>query len=321
MSLAIGLDLGGTDIKGGLLDEQANILARHRIATEADGGPDHVIDRLAELTGELLKQADRGVDDLSAVGVGTPGTLDAKSGVVMAAPNMRGWTNVPLGPQLSAQLGVGVQVINDANAAAYAEYWAGVGRDPSVRHLVFLTLGTGVGGGIVLDGRVFAGAHGAGAELGHTIVEPLGRLCGCGQRGCIEQYASASAVAAEAQRRIAAGAPTTMAPKPTCEAVFAAAQAGDATAADVVEQATEYLGVVCVGFVRAFDPKLIVLGGGMAHAGPYLSDKVAAAFERRTWRMRPEQVRIVLAELGNDAGFIGAAGLAIERVSEAGVEA
>lgn len=303
----IGLDLGGTAIKGGILDENNAIVTRRSIPTEAEGGADHVIGRLAELARTLVSDAKLKEGDIGGVGVGTPGPVEPKSQVVLLAPNLK-WKNVALGPDLRNQIGWPVQVVNDANAAGYGEFIAGVARD--VDDMVLLTLGTGIGSGIVIGGKLFIGPHGAGAELGHSIIELNGHPCGCGQRGCIEQYASATAIAREAQRRRAAGEKTTMPENPSTKDVFTALAAGDPLATAVVDEACDYLGAAIVNFVHALDPEMVVLGGGVTAAGQALLTRVRAAHKKHHWTASPSYITIELATLGNDAGFIGAANLA-----------
>ncbi|MEX0741624.1 MAG: ROK family protein, partial [Phycisphaeraceae bacterium] len=189
MSYQIGLDLGGTNIKGGLLNSKAEVLAKRSIATEADQGPAHVMDRMAELSRSLAEKAGVQMTEISAVGVGTPGPTDADCAIVLGAPNLKGWVNIPLRDELKARLDRPIRVFNDANVAAYGEFWTGAGENAS--DMILLTLGTGVGGGIIIGGEMFAGAHNAGTELGHMIMQINGRPCPCGQLGCLEQYASA----------------------------------------------------------------------------------------------------------------------------------
>ncbi|MBI1370515.1 MAG: ROK family protein [Planctomycetes bacterium] len=308
MKYYIGLDLGGTNIKGGLLDEKANVVAQHSIPTEAKQGPEHVFDRLAFMAGKLMADAKVEASQIKGIGVGTPGPVD-RNGVVLSAPNLAGWKNVPLASELNKRMPMPIKIVNDADAAGYGEYWAGAGRDESIKYLILLTLGTGVGGGIVLDGKLYAGSYGAGAELGHTIIQLDGEPCGCGQRGCLEQYTSATAIARSAARAMAAGEKTSLPANPTTRQVFEALEAGDALAEKVVNRACEYLGIACVNFVRTFDPQMIVLGGGVAAAGEALSKRVRASFMKHTWRIVEPKVIITTATLGNDAGFIGAAGM------------
>ncbi|MDX1564411.1 MAG: ROK family protein [Phycisphaeraceae bacterium] len=308
---SLGLDLGGTDIKAGLVGPDAEVLAFDSVATEASEGPDHVIERMAEAAKNLCDQASVKLQDLAAIGAGVPGPLDSKRGVIHSAPNLPGWVNIPLKEKLAEKLGSGpvFEVFNDANAAAYGEFWAGTGRDEAITHMIMLTLGTGVGGGIILDGDLYTGAHGDAGELGHVILEPLGPLCASGERGSLEMYASATAMAGEARRRIELGASTDLPAEPTAKNVFDLSES-DPLAGEIVDWACGYLGIACANLVRCFDPQMIVLGGGVAKAGERLLKPVRTAFEKRTWTIRPEKVRIELATLGNRAGFIGAAGLA-----------
>jgi glucokinase len=309
MRYYIGLDLGGTAIKGGVIDEQMKVIASRAIPTEADRGADHVIGRLAELARTVAAEAKLKDGDIGGVGVGTPGPVDPKTQLVLLAPNL-GWVNVPLGPDLAKKIGWPVQVVNDANAAGYGEFICGAARD--VSDMVLLTLGTGIGSGIVIDGKLFIDPHGAGAELGHSIVHLHGRPCGCGQRGCLEQYASATAIAREAKRRREAGEKTTLSASPTTKEIFSAAMGGDVLADAVIDEACDYLGAAIVTIIHALDPQMVVLGGGVTAAGDFLLNRVRNKFKSHCWKAAPYYVRIELATLGNDAGFIGAAALAKE---------
>jgi len=223
----IGLDLGGTNIKGGVLDDEGRTVARRSIPTEADGGPEHVMDRLDMLGRQLADNVGLEWDRVDGLGVGTPGPM-GDHGVVLSAPNMPGWTNIALGEGMRRRTGRPTAVVNDADAAAFGEFWTGAGAGEAIRNVILLTLGTGVGGGVILNGRLFTGGHRAGSELGHMIVVPDGRPCGCGQSGCIERYASATAVAGEAQRRLDAGEFSSLATSGsvTAASVFGAAAEG-----------------------------------------------------------------------------------------------
>ena len=313
---SLGLDLGGTDIKAGLVGPDAEVLASESIPTEASGGPDHVMERMAEAARSLCDEAAVKLEDLGAIGAGVPGPLDSRRGIIHSAPNLPGWVDVHLKEALNEKLGSGpsLEVFNDANAAAYGEFWAGAGRDETITHMIMLTLGTGVGGGIILGGDLYTGAHGDAGELGHIILEPLGPLCASGERGSLEMFASATAMAGEARRRIELGAATDLPSEPTAKDLFDLSES-DPLAGEIVDWACGYLGIACANLVRSFDPQMIVLGGGVAKAGERLLKPVRAAFGRKTWTIRPEKVRIELATLGNQAGFIGAAGLA-RRVGE-----
>lgn len=323
MSHIIGLDLGGTNIKGGIVDSNGQVVIKDSIPTESEHGPDHVISRLALMVNQLCSKSNIKLDSVLGVGVGTPGPLDDANGLVLSAPNMAGWTNVPLREQLSKAVNNRpVVVVNDANAAAYGEYWSGAARDDSIQNMILLTLGTGIGGGVVINGRIFKGAHGAGTELGHMIVEPLGRQCGCGQRGCIETIASATGIVKSAKERLESETQSSLNKvlkkngDITCEDIFTAASKGDPFASDIADNACEYLGLCCVNLTRIFDPQMIVFGGGVIKAGKALLDRIQHTFEKRNWTVREPFVTLSLATLGNDAGFIGAAGMAKDELSK-----
>ncbi|MGB2967575.1 MAG: ROK family protein, partial [Phycisphaerae bacterium] len=196
----VGVDLGGTNLKLGLVSADGKIVHRSSAATEAERGPDHVLARIAHAVRRLAEGAHLPLTDIAAVGVGAPGPLDSKAGIVVFAPNMAGWRDVPVRDRLQGDLGRPVVLENDANVAAYGEFRCGAARN--VSNLALLTLGTGIGGGIVLDGRLFRGSTDTGAELGHMVIQYGGRPCGCGNRGCLEAYASATAVVARAREAL-----------------------------------------------------------------------------------------------------------------------
>jgi glucokinase len=257
-------------------------------------------------------------DKVIGVGVGSPGPLDLKAGMVLAMPNIAGMVNVPLRDMIADSLGLPVVLENDANAAAYGEYISGAGKDAD--DLVVLTLGTGVGGGVVIGGELLHGAHEMGAELGHMIIVPDGAPCGCGQRGCIEQYCSAKFMADRTMARMAAEKPQTalnaiIGAKGSIDAkdINEARAGGDAFAAEAWDQTARYLALGCVSLARIFDPDKIVLTGGMAKAGADLIDPVRAHFAELDWAMTEIKTEVAIATLGSDAGAIGASGVAWRR--------
>jgi glucokinase len=305
----IGIDLGGTNIKAGVVDGAWNIVRQASIPTETDRGQEHVLARMAMIARQVVADAGLKPGQIKGVGVGVPGPVDASGEVVLEAPNL-GWKLCPVRERLEELTPWKCLVVNDANAAAYGEFIAGAGRDPGVRDMILITLGTGVGSGIVIKGELFIGPHGAGAELGHSVMTINGRPCSCGQRGCLEQYTSASAIGREAKKKIDSGVKTLLRAGATSKDVFDAAAKGDAAAQEIVDEVCEYMGLACVNFVHAFDPEVILLGGGAAAAGEPLVRGVRAAFKRHMWHVAPTHVTITTAMLGNDAGFIGAAGMA-----------
>lgn len=303
--IAIGIDVGGTAIKAGVVSEAGQILARESLETRTGEGPDAIIQQLAGLANRLRCE---GV--VSAIGVGMPGTLDAKRGIVHAAPNLPGWVEYPLVQNLTAAMGLPAFLENDANCAALGEYARGAGS--GMQHMVLLTLGTGVGGGIILHGRLWRGADGSAGEWGHVIVQSGGRRCNCGQLGCLEAYASASNTALRAFEAVQSGRPTLLTRAYRDGAIESqdiveAAQAGDELASEIWTETCHYLAVACINIQHSVNPQRIVLGGGMSKAGSFLLEGVQAEVLRIGSRIVGRLPEVRLATLGNDAGFVGAA--------------
>lgn len=322
----LGLDLGGTAVKAGVVDRAGKLLSAAALPTQADRADvGLVIASMVRAGREAMDKAGAGMEQVAAVGVAAAGILALGRGVVVRSANLPGWANVPLRKLVGEALGKPAILENDANAAAFGEYWAGAGqRTPAagtaaVRDMVMITLGTGVGGGIIDEGRIVHGAWDFAGEIGHTIIVPDGNVCPCGQRGCLETYCSASATArraaAELQRSDQPSALRDIWARTgqvTCADVAAQAQAGDALAAAVWDESCRYIALGCLNLVRLLDPQVIVLAGGMAAAGPLLRDAVTRHLHAQFWTLSPPTVQIALATLGNNAGVIGAAGLAVE---------
>ena len=313
--VCVGIDLGGTFIKYALLDKNMSVRGAFQLPTPAASGPDSVIKTMVSGATELLDREGISVGDVVGVGIGSPGPLDLAAGVVIGMPNISGFVNIRLRDRIRDGLGIQTVLENDANVAALGEYLCGSGKGTDV--MVMLTLGTGVGGGIIIAGQMIRGAHGIGAETGHMIIESEGRPCPCGQRGCLEQYASASALARYARRLIEqdrrkSSLTDLLTEKGDLDAadVNKARRAGDALAAEVWDRSIRYLAVGCVSIARLLDPDLIVLGGGLAKAGDDLLEPVRRHFSRLNWTIDKQKTALVLASLGNDAGVIGAAGAA-----------
>ena len=318
MARYIGLDLGGTNIKAGVLDETGRLLTAVSVPTNAQRGPEAVIAALVQAAHDVAGQADVDLEQVDAIGIGSPGPMDFEAGVILKAPNLPDFVNVPLRDRIAEGTGRPTVLENDANAAAFGEYWAGAAKDPAIRHVVMLTLGTGIGSGLIVDGRIVHGGFGNGGEGGHIIVEPGGRACACGQKGCLEAYASASWTARRAEEALDGGREVSSLAESyepgrtplTAKAVFDAAQAGDALALRIVDETATYLGVACVSFCRLLDPQVILFAGGMILSGDFLFDRVRRVFAEHSWTAAPDQVRIMPAALGNDAGVIGAGAVA-----------
>lgn len=310
-ALTCGIDIGGTKIAGAVVDADGRVVAEDRVESPATD-PTAMEEAAARLVAGFA--AEHGI---TAVGVGAAGYVASDRSTVLFAPNIA-WRNEPLGADLARLTGLPVVVENDANAAAWGEFRYGAGRDIDDQLLV--TVGTGVGGGIVIDGALLRGAHGVGAEIGHLCVVPDGRVCGCGNHGCLEQYASGTALVRAAREAVAAssllardllqraeGDPA----KITGPMITAAAQDGDRFAIEQFERLGQWLGHGIASLAAVLDPAVVVIGGGVSEAGALLIDPLRASFEHElSGRGYRPTAEIRLAELGNRAGVIGAADLA-----------
>ncbi len=316
----VGVDLGGTNIKAGVVKDTGEVVRSLSVPTEGQGGPDHVVGRMVTASLKIIEAAGLSKDRIRAVGIGAPGAMSHKQGLIISPPNLPGWKNVPVRDMVAKGTGLPANLENDANAAAYGEFWAGSGRGTD--DIVFFTLGTGIGGGVIIEGRLVRGFFDNGAELGHMIVQPGGRLCGCGQRGCVEAYASAHFTAVRAVEAIKNGEKSSLKvrldqglPVETPHVVEAAI-AGDPLAARIWDETCRLLAVACVNMQHFSNPQKILLGGGMIGAGKYLLEPVRKYFLEFTWKAAQDYPEIEFATLGNDAGFIGAAGLALSEVGQ-----
>ncbi|GIW93495.1 MAG: glucokinase [Pirellulaceae bacterium] len=320
--LFFGVDVGGTGIKIGLVDNQGRSVERTRIDTWEERGPADAVTRVRRAMDELLQKVAVGWPEVAAVGLGTPGTMDIPRGLILAPPNLPHWRNFPIRDALSDACGKPVWFANDANAAAYGEYWVGSGRDhPS---MIMLTLGTGVGGGIIIEGMSVDGRHSFGSECGHIIVDSRddARLCAWGGgRGELEAYASATAVVARTKELLEAGRESSLGRRIAREELTALmvaeeANAGDPLALEIIDETARWLGIGIVTLVHTIDPGLVVLGGAMdfggeqAPAGRRFLEGVRQEFRRRAFDVVAHSTQIEFAQLGSDAGYIGAAGIA-----------
>ncbi len=306
---AIGIDLGGTNLKVGLVDQTGRVMASRSCPTQGEKGPQHFVKTVADLVDALLVQEKLDRSAIIGVGVGSPGPLDLKSGILLKTANLP-WVNVVIRDLLSSRLKLPVVLENDANAAAYGEFW--YGGQAGCRNMVLLTLGTGVGAGVILDGKVLHGHFDNAGELGHMIVAPNGLPCPCGQRGCLEAYASAGAITRRYERALQAGEQSNLATvdKLDTKTIADFAQQGDALCRRLWDEACFYLGIACINIQHAYNPELVLLGGGMADAGDFLLSAVRSHVSANQWHLHDDLPRIELARLGSDAGLIGAAGLA-----------
>jgi glucokinase len=310
--------VGGTKLAAGVVDRDGAVRSWLSTASHVEEGPDAVIARQVELGRAAVDEAGATWADIAAVGIGCGGPLDPFRGIVQSPLHLPGWHDVPLAAIVEAAVDRPAFVENDATAGALAEYLFGAGRTRGVRHLVYLTISTGIGGGVVLDGRLYRGAAGNAGELGHLTIDRLGRLCACGRRGCLEAYASGTNIAVRAREALATAEPSTLrgVPVVTARDVSEAAAAGDPLAKRVWDETTAILGSAMATILDVFNPDLIVLGGGVTRAGDALLRPVRDAGLAASLGPARRTGDIVLAELGDRLGVVAAAAIAFERLSE-----
>jgi glucokinase len=312
--LFVGLDVGGTTMKAGVVDDTGFPLASVSLPTEAYRGQELGLERMCESIRQAIAAANVQLEQIAAIGVATPGTMDIPAGVILDPPNLKPWRNVPVREHIQRVFGLPTAFQNDANAAAFGEFWAGAGKE--ARSMVLFTLGTGVGGGIILGDTIVQGEHSHGAEIGHIKIEMTNpRQCGCGRWGCLEAYASATAVVKRALEALAE--PGVRSKLSLClnrEAgltardVFDTASAGDPLAEKLVEDTAYYLAVGAVNMMHIIDPDTIVFAGGMVAAGEEFLQRIRHHIHNLAFPVPAEKTQVCYARLGSDAGFIGAAG-------------
>ncbi len=318
----IGIDVGGTGIKIGLVDDRGQTLGWTRISTDVEQGPDAGVERIGRAVADVIKKS--GVDDgqVKAVGLATPGTMDIPAGKFLNPVNLPGWQNYPIRDRVADATGKRVAYVNDANAAAYGEFWIGGGAE--FHSMVLLTLGTGVGGGIIIGETNVEGEHSHGSELGHIIIDyhDTARMCSCDQRGHLEAYASATAVEKRTQEALDAGGTSSLtAHIEASEALTALllheeAEAGDEFSLNMILETAKYLGIGITNIMHSIDPNAVILGGAMDFGGH--NNPIGRAFlarikeevHRRAFPIPAEKTLIDFAKIGSHAGYIGAAGIA-----------
>ncbi len=337
LPLVLGVDLGGTQIRVAVL-QGAKLLARASFPTGANPVPNRIISHIHHVIQQVLDQADARLDQVAGIGIGVAGPLDNRTGVVFAPPNLPGWDHVPLRDIFKEHYGIPIFIENDANAAGLGEYMFGAGR--GCKDIVYLTVSTGIGGGVIIDGKIMQGASGTAAELGHMTIDLKGERCNCGNIGCLESIASGTAIARRANEAMALGVEflaltsnkpernatlldRSEVPSQECDtasepkqqllidakAVAQAAEAGVPAACVIIRDAAEGLGVGLVNIIHIFNPEMIILGGGVAQMGFLLMEPALRMVQERTMRISYKAVRIVQAQLGIDAGLIGAGAL------------
>lgn len=316
----IGVDLGGTNIAAGTVDENGKILASASVPTGKERETGAIIQDMASLCKDVAKQAGYDIQDICAVGVGSPGTIDNNRGEVVYSNNIK-MDHVPLAAELQKYLHLPVNLENDANAAAYGEYTAcGIKADS----FVFMTLGTGVGGGIILNGEIYRGFNGAGAEIGHMTLVHNGKLCTCGKHGCLEVYASATALIEQTKEKLAESAVMREWAEKNGgvngRTAFECAEAGDPAAIAVRDQYISYVADGAASMINIFQPELLVIGGGVSKAGDALLIPLRDIAAKLDYNKYLTHTKIMTAKLYNDAGIVGAAMAAKNKIKHGGIK-
>ena len=314
-NLVCAVDLGGTNLRAANIDDAGQIHERVRNGTPKSAAAEDIVSSVAAAVRECEAAALKRGAQIQSVSVVVPGTVHIETGLVINAPNLKSLQGYKLGPALERSLGRSVLLENDANAATLGERWQGAAR--GYQTILCLTLGTGVGGGIILEGQLWRGADGTAGELGHISVEPFGGVqCKCGSTGCLEVYASATAIVRMAREQLAHHPSSSLhsisAPDLTSETIYRAALAGDELALEVFRSAGVYLGVAMANYINIFNPEMIVIGGGVSGSWEMCAGHARAEASRRAFLVPAQRCRIVRAECGDDAGLIGAAWLAFE---------
>lgn len=308
----LGIDLGGTNIVAGVVDENYKIIATAKRKTNCPRPADEIVDDMAAVALEAISKAGLKKEDIDAAGVGSPGAIDPVNGIVCYANNLK-FDDVHLAEMLTERTGIDFYLENDANAAAYGEYIAGAGK--GTNNFIMITLGTGVGGGVIINGKIYSGSNYAGAELGHTVVSMDGEMCSCGRQGCWEAYASATALIRQTKQAMIKYPDSIM--WQLCEndinaasgrTAFDAMRKGDAAGKQVVDKYIEYISVGIANNINIFQPEIICIGGGISKEGDNLIVPLKAYVEGDNYaRSIKKKAQIKTADLGNDAGIIGAA--------------
>ena len=311
----VGVDLGGTNIvAGALTDDGGDVIALRSEPTRADQGADAVIDRIVRIIDTVIAEtialtaAKR--QDFVGVGVGAPGPLDRERGIVVTTPNL-GWTNFPLRDVIAERTGISTRIDNDANCATVGEWWLGAAR--GARNVVGMTIGTGIGGGLILDGKLYHGSSDVAGEIGHATIDITGRLCKCGTYGCLEAYASGPSIAERAREQLAGDEESLLfrmahgnVGRLTAATVYEAAKLGDDVAIDVVRETARFLGAGIANLLNIFNPDVVVIAGGVTQAGDTLFVPLRKEVRKRAFRPAVDACRIVPGSLPGSAGVVGA---------------
>lgn len=317
MKYYVGIDLGGTNIVAGVVDEKYNIVAKASTKTNCPRPEKEIADDMAKMAIQAVENAGLTMDQIEWIGVGTPGIANSETGIIEYSNNL-GFKNTPMVEYIRQTIDKPVFIENDANAAAYGEYVAGAAK--GAKNAVCITLGTGVGGGIIIDGKIYSGSNFAGAEIGHTVIEVDGAQCSCGRKGCFEAYSSATGLIRMTKEAIAENSDGVMAKmaekngKVTARTSFDSMREGDEAAKVIVDKYIKYLAAGITNTINIFQPDVLCIGGGVCNEGDALLLPVKAIVKEEVYTRNSEKnTEIVIAKLGNDAGIIGAAFLGLSK--------
>jgi glucokinase len=318
-TLTLGIDLGGTKILTAVVDSQGEMLSSDECITPATKSREAVIQSILDSAHRVLKQASVALSEICAIGVGVAGISNPEAGILFTSPNLPELRDIPLRNIMQERLDRKTFLINDANAAALGEFYFGAAR--GAHNFIYITLSTGIGGGIVIDGKIYTGAIGAAGEVGHMTIDDNGPICNCGNKGCWEMLASGTALAREARHRIKKGVRTSILEyaegdieKVTAQVIHSAAQQGDSLAKELIARTGYYVGVGLANLINIFNPELIVIGGGLSNIGDMLLEPALKTAEARTYKEAFQAVRFASPMLGRNSGVLGAAAFALQEV-------
>ncbi|MBI2428293.1 MAG: ROK family protein [Ignavibacteriales bacterium] len=312
--LAIGVDLGGTTVKTGLISADGNILATSKLPTRADENPQAVIEQIKKSVSEVLKSTNGAT--VAGIGIGAPGLIQNPGGIVKNPPNLKGWDVVPLADEIAKEFKMRVEVDNDANVAAVAEAKFGAGKD--YPNFLFIIWGTGVGGGVIMNNQIYRGPSGGAGEVGHISINYEGLLCNCGTRGCVEAYIGQKYLSNRTIEKLRANPNSKIMEvvggdldKVAPVYISKAAEMGDKLATDILVEAGTLLGVMIGGVMNTLDFRLTVIGGGVSAVGNFVYNAITESVKKNVQKPLRDGIKVIRAELGNDAGIFGAAGMVL----------
>lgn len=318
-TLILSVDLGGTKILTTVVNSRGEMLSSDECVTPVTEGREVVIQSIVDSSHRVLKQASVAISEICAIGIGAAGISNPETGILFTSANLPGWQDVPLRDIIQERLGRKTFVINDANAAALGEFYFGAAR--GTRNFIYITLSTGIGGGIVIDGKIFSGTIGTAGEVGHMTIDDKGPICNCGNRGCWETLASGTALAREAKHWIKEGVGTSILEyaegdieKVTAQVIHSAAKQGDSLAEELITRTGYYVGVGLANLINIFNPELIVIGGGLSNIGDMLFEPAFKTAGERAYKEAFQAVRFASAELGRNSGVLGAAAFALQEM-------